>query len=1254
MWAALGMRRLHRASYGPSMPLLAPGKCCDGLDHCNFHPTTTRLTLHCALSPVPQEGGGRKGLPKSFLNRFTRVGVELLSPADLTTIAATLHPALPAPLLHKMVATCAALHAGANVERAFGSAGGPWEFNLRDLLRWAELATGSVAAAAGSAGSSSTSSANGRSSDMQLDGATAESDAAWAAAVHRAALLLFLQRMRTHADRAHVAAIWARVWGAPLDAGDAGDGSSSSSHPPQLLVGPEAVAIGSALLPRAREPCPAAAGGSGSGSGAHSAELLLPRWQAPLLESAARCVQRGWMCLLVGGAGAGKTSLTRLLAQLAGEPLLEVPLTSGTDTSDLLGSFEQVCGCGCVLVCVCSHTCVLCRCMLGGAAKGEGAAPFPPTPFLYTYLTYTCTPSNAHAPRHAQVEPARKVEDLATRLKALLAAASQALLLGAASSPTPQAQQHTRRLALARSLSEAWEAYAAAGAADAANTAGSGGGGPVAVALHRLERLDALVARLQVLPPDMLQSLPQEGQQLEQPLLARLAALAADAAALRGSLSSPSGASTAGRFEWVDGCLTRAIEAGGWVLLDNANLCNPTVLDRLNPLLEPGGVLALNEAGGSGEDGGGGAGRVLQPHPGFRLFLALDPRHGEVSRAMRNRGIELFFLPPLQQEAPQPAATAAQLQAAPGSGPGAEAALAPLSWAASGDEELEQLLASCGVAGGVLLAAMAVAHAGVVAAAAAAHRKPPGMREAREWAGAAAALLERGASLAHALWGGWAHAYVHSQAPGSALEGQAKAAFCQLCTSLGLQPPRAARPPAASGAQAMELSDSESESECGEPDAAPEDGEPASSGAAAAGVGDGVGSYPWPHGLVRPARWPASIRYAALAASSRLEGAARDAALLEALLAEAAAADASAAPQVSLASACLQRLAPQQLALLPARVLAAHLQGQDASDLGSLWQQRALVQLLPHLALVAAGCFAERARAADWQLRLRWPEVQLQQLGAYAQALQLPHGGGAAGVGQLCVQLLRSLLQGQGTQQLLQALAALAATSLDHGGSGDERSALAWQLLALHKAAATYAAIEAAAREGADLAALRGAATPYQLSAWRHARPQERARRAPEHPALDGVYPCLTALAELEAALLRELVSAALAPAAAATQRSQVSAAATSLGALQDARAELWDALHGPLHAHVAACAAAGQLTAAPSGEEAAERCSVLFASAPHQVDGERLAWAWRQVDKRAARLLALAPEQAASEAGQRWVGVVVGRLAEKAVLLWG
>ena len=53
------------------------------------------------------------------------------------------------------------------------------------------------------------------------------------------------------------------------------------------------------------------------------------------------------------------------------------------------------------------------------------------------------------------------------------------------------------------------------------------------------------------------------------------------------------------RFEWQDGPLTRAAETGGWLLLENANLCSPAVLDRLNSLLEPKGSLLLNEAGSS-------------------------------------------------------------------------------------------------------------------------------------------------------------------------------------------------------------------------------------------------------------------------------------------------------------------------------------------------------------------------------------------------------------------------------------------------------------------------------------------------------------------------------------------------------------------------------------------------------------------------------------------------------------------------------
>ncbi|CAG8078285.1 unnamed protein product [Penicillium salamii] len=93
-------------------------------------------------------------------------------------------------------------------------------------------------------------------------------------------------------------------------------------------------------------------------------------------------------------------------------------------------------------------------------------------------------------------------------------------------------------------------------------------------------------------------------------------------------------------FEWTEGVLTQAVQHGHWVILDNANLCNPSVLDRLNSLTEPNGTLILNEQ--RTEDG---SARIITPHPNFRLFLTMDPRNGELSRAMRNRCTEICFLP---------------------------------------------------------------------------------------------------------------------------------------------------------------------------------------------------------------------------------------------------------------------------------------------------------------------------------------------------------------------------------------------------------------------------------------------------------------------------------------------------------------------------------------------------------------------------------------------------------------------------------
>ena len=89
-------------------------------------------------------------------------------------------------------------------------------------------------------------------------------------------------------------------------------------------------------------------------------------------------------------------------------------------------------------------------------------------------------------------------------------------------------------------------------------------------------------------------------------------------------------------FEWVDSIVLKAIIRGDWLLVDNANFANPAVLDRLNSLIEPNGVLVLSERGLFN-----GTTQIVVPNPEFRLILLSDPKYGEISRPLRNRGVEI-------------------------------------------------------------------------------------------------------------------------------------------------------------------------------------------------------------------------------------------------------------------------------------------------------------------------------------------------------------------------------------------------------------------------------------------------------------------------------------------------------------------------------------------------------------------------------------------------------------------------------------
>lgn len=94
---------------------------------------------------------------------------------------------------------------------------------------------------------------------------------------------------------------------------------------------------------------------------------------------------------------------------------------------------------------------------------------------------------------------------------------------------------------------------------------------------------------------------------------------------------------TGGHFEWVDSKIVCALKIGQYICLEHVNLCSSAILDRLNSVFETNGKLLLSEKGVSSNN----QSEIISKHNEFRAFLTLDPKNGEISRAMRNRCIEL-------------------------------------------------------------------------------------------------------------------------------------------------------------------------------------------------------------------------------------------------------------------------------------------------------------------------------------------------------------------------------------------------------------------------------------------------------------------------------------------------------------------------------------------------------------------------------------------------------------------------------------
>ncbi|KAJ2709359.1 AAA ATPase midasin, partial [Coemansia spiralis] len=278
---------------------LASQSVLEGLNSCLDHRGTVYIAeldrefalapgfrLFAAQNPLGQ-GGGRKGLPRSFVNRFTQVHVAELRRDDLQIICDRLYGGGPATA--QVLEFNRHMHDATMGARAFGAAGAPWEFNLRDVSRLMQVVLGPAPLGAG---------------PRPVDGAVR---------------MLYEHRMRTDRDRQHVGALFGDVFGRAL-----------AHAAPTLHAADEWLQIGSAVLPRR------------AGSVPGGTRLRSLRGQLAGLESLAKCVEMQWMAILVGAAGSGKTALVRWLAAATGNRLVEVAMNAGVDTSEILGGFEQV------------------------------------------------------------------------------------------------------------------------------------------------------------------------------------------------------------------------------------------------------------------------------------------------------------------------------------------------------------------------------------------------------------------------------------------------------------------------------------------------------------------------------------------------------------------------------------------------------------------------------------------------------------------------------------------------------------------------------------------------------------------------------------------------------------------------------------------------------------------------------------------------------------------------------------------------
>ncbi|KAF7997921.1 hypothetical protein HCN44_009319 [Aphidius gifuensis] len=445
-----------------------------------------------------RQGGARRGLPKSFLNRFTQVFIDALSHDDLKIISKSQFTNFNDELINKIVLFNSIISNEAGI--VWGHNGSPWEMNLRDIIRLCELINASM---------------NKLSIEDNLNSAME---------------LIYVDRMRNFDDKEKVRSIFHQIF----------DNITFDIKQPVMFLSDEYLYFDNVTLPRTQN------------SFKIDDNLLVMRNQLPILKSLANCIDMNWMPILIGGSGAGKTSVVHVLAQLCGQKLRSVVVNSAMDTTEILGGFEQ-------------------------------------------------TDYNRH------------LEELINNTENLLIEFMRINVNNKSS---------IKKVSEIHGLLEEIKNSSSSSSSD--NNQSSTMAVATELFLRRTEQLLKLISSMKTLDTLHDTELTEIQDKIQH---------------LSSVVKNEKCLNAGGKFEWVNSVLVKCLQDGTWLLLDQVNLCSPAVLDRLNGLLEPGGVLTIGERG-IGSDGNI---HTIKPHKNFRLFLTMDPRYGEISRAMRNRGVEIFI-----------------------------------------------------------------------------------------------------------------------------------------------------------------------------------------------------------------------------------------------------------------------------------------------------------------------------------------------------------------------------------------------------------------------------------------------------------------------------------------------------------------------------------------------------------------------------------------------------------------------------------